>query len=97
MVARGGTPAVRVLRVLLGETEVGTLTHLPGENTLFVFDEAYVADAGRPILSLSFKTRDHTQVFRISCKSPNPVVQRYGMVLLIHVWYEMLSPFFCHP
>jgi serine/threonine-protein kinase HipA len=58
MVARGGTPAVRVLRVLLGETEVGTLTHLPGENTLFVFDEAYVADAGRPILSLSFKTRD---------------------------------------
>ena len=43
-----------VLEVRLGETLVGTLTNLPNDQNLFVFDSAYVADADRPVLSLSF-------------------------------------------
>lgn len=43
-----------VLEVRLGETLVGTLTNLPNDQNLFVFDSAYVADANRPVLSLSF-------------------------------------------
>jgi serine/threonine-protein kinase HipA len=40
--------------VRLGETLVGTLTNLPNDQNLFVFDAAYIADANRPVLSLSF-------------------------------------------
>jgi len=54
----GRTPSVRVLDVLLGGREVGTLTHLPGESTLFSFRDDYVEDPQRPTLSLSFKTAD---------------------------------------
>lgn len=43
-----------VLEVRLGETLVGTLTNLPNDQNLFVFDPAYIADANRPVLSLSF-------------------------------------------
>jgi serine/threonine-protein kinase HipA len=43
-----------VLEVRLGETLVGTLTSLPNDQNLFVFDSAYVSDENRPVLSLSF-------------------------------------------
>jgi serine/threonine-protein kinase HipA len=42
-----------VLEVGLGDTVVGTLTNLPNDQNLFIFDPAYVADANRPVLSLS--------------------------------------------
>ena len=42
-----------VLEVRLGDTPVGTLTNLPNDQNLFVFDPAYIADANRPVLSLS--------------------------------------------
>ena len=58
MPPRRPSPSVRVLGVYLNEREVGTLTHLPGESTVFVFSEDYVADPLRPTLSLSFKTAD---------------------------------------
>lgn len=48
-------PDVSVLDVLLYGEKIGTLTLLPGERTLFAFNEAYINDAGRPTLSLSFK------------------------------------------
>src|SRR3984885_14937145 len=43
-----------VLEVRLGETLVGTLTNLPNDQNLFIFDSAYVSDENRPVLSLSF-------------------------------------------
>lgn len=43
-----------VLEVWLNQTRVGTLTNLPYDRNLFVFDEDYVADRNRPVLSLSF-------------------------------------------
>ena len=45
----------RVLEVALYGRRIGTLTLLPGDQTLFVFDQAYVDDRKRPTLSLSFK------------------------------------------
>ncbi len=46
---------ISVLNVKLHGETVGTLTRLPGDRTLFSFTEAYVADANRPTLGLSFK------------------------------------------
>ena len=43
-----------VLEVWLNQTRVGTLTNLPYDRNLFVFDEDYVADRNRPVLSLNF-------------------------------------------
>ena len=48
---------VRVLDVLLHGAPVGTLTHVPGDRTLFAFAEDYAADEHRPVLGLSFKDR----------------------------------------
>src|SRR3546814_17128742 len=39
---------------LYGEP-IGTLTYVGGERTLFAFNEAYIRDPSRPILSLSVK------------------------------------------
>ena len=47
---------VSVLEVLLHGEPIGTLTRVSGDVTLFAFSEAYVADAGRPVLSLGFKS-----------------------------------------
>ena len=44
-----------VLNVLLHGNQVGTMTHLPGEQTLFAFTQSYIDDSDRPTLSLSFK------------------------------------------
>ena len=48
---------VSVLEVLLYEAPIGTLTRVSGDQTLFAFDEAYIADAGRPVLGLGFKDK----------------------------------------
>lgn len=48
-------PDIKVLRVLLYNQPIGTLTRLPGDKNLFAFDETYIKNGSRPILSLSFK------------------------------------------
>jgi HipA-like protein len=50
-------PDVSVLEVLLYGDPVGTLTRVGGDRTLFAFDETYIADGDRPVLSLGFKDR----------------------------------------
>lgn len=48
-------PEVSVLDVLLHGEPIATLTRVSGDRTLFAFNEAYVADEGRPTLGLGFK------------------------------------------
>jgi serine/threonine-protein kinase HipA len=48
-------PDVSVLDVLLYGEPIGTLTLLQGERTLLAFNEAYIDNSERPVLSLSFK------------------------------------------
>lgn len=43
-----------VLEVWLNQSRVGTITNLPYDQNLFIFDEEYAAAADRPVLSLSF-------------------------------------------
>ena len=45
------------LDVRLGDTRVGTLTLLTGDRSFFAFDEAYLNDSNRLVLSQSFFTR----------------------------------------
>lgn len=47
--------SVSVLNVELYGKPVGTLTLLPADKILFAFDQGYIDDPERPILSLSFK------------------------------------------
>lgn len=46
---------ISVLNVSIYRQRIGTLTLLPGDQTLFAFDPAYIEDDHRPTLSLSFK------------------------------------------
>ena len=46
---------VDILDVLLHREPIGTLTRVGGDQTLFAFNDAYVADEDRPVLGLSFK------------------------------------------
>jgi len=46
---------IHILDVELYGEKIGTLTLLPGDRTLFAFDEGYIANPERPTLSLSFK------------------------------------------
>ena len=46
-----------LLEVFLYEKRIGTLTRLPDDRTIFSFDEDYIADQNRDVLSLGFK--DH--------------------------------------
>lgn len=48
-------PDVSVLRVRLYGEDVGTITHVGAEKTLFAFNDAYVEETERPTLSLHFK------------------------------------------
>jgi len=48
-------PDVSVLEVLLYGEPIGVLTLVPGDTTIFSFNQAYIDDAARPTLSLSFK------------------------------------------
>lgn len=50
-------PDVSVLDVLLHGTPVGTLTRVGGDRILFAFNDAYLGDADRAVLSLAFKDR----------------------------------------
>lgn len=50
-------PDVAVLDVLLYGEPIGTLTYVGDDRTLFAFNEAYIADEGRPVLSLGFKDK----------------------------------------
>ena len=50
-------PKVSVLDVFLYGEPIGTLTGVDGDRNLLAFNEEYIADAGRPTLSLGFK--DH--------------------------------------
>ena len=42
------------LSVWLGQTLVGAITELPNDRNIFAFDESYIEDSDRPVLSLSF-------------------------------------------
>ena len=44
-----------ILHVFLHQRPIGTLTLLAGDQSIFAFDESYILDQNRPILSLSFK------------------------------------------
>jgi serine/threonine-protein kinase HipA len=46
---------VSVLDVLLYEEPIGTLTGLPGDRTLFAFNDRYIEDENRHVLGLHFK------------------------------------------
>ena len=46
---------VSVLDVLLHGEAIGTLTHVGGDRTLFAFNDAYMADENRALMSLGFK------------------------------------------
>lgn len=46
---------INQLQVFLYDKPVGTLTHLPGDLNLFVWNQEYLEDPLRPILSLSFR------------------------------------------
>ncbi|MDF2096644.1 type II toxin-antitoxin system HipA family toxin [Aquibaculum arenosum] len=48
-------PDVSILEVQLHGSAIGSLTHVGGDRTLFAFNDAYIHDARRPVLSLSFK------------------------------------------
>jgi len=48
-------PDIAVLTVHLHDQQIGTLTLLPGDRTLFTFEQEYIDNAKRPTLSLSFK------------------------------------------
>ena len=48
-------PDLAVLEVLLHGTPIATLTRVSGDRTLFAFNDSFLADAGRPTLSLGFK------------------------------------------
>ncbi len=50
-------PEVNVLEALLYGEPVGTLTRVSGERILFAFNESYIGNAMRPVLSLGFKDR----------------------------------------
>ncbi|XOV81745.1 MAG: type II toxin-antitoxin system HipA family toxin [bacterium] len=46
---------VFVLNVNLYANPIGTITRLPGDKTIFAFNDAYIADESRPTLGLGFK------------------------------------------
>lgn len=48
-------PEVSVLNVVLHEDEIGTITNVPGDQSIFAFNQAYIDNARRPTLSLRFK------------------------------------------
>ena len=51
-----------VLAVRLNEVRVGTITNLPNDRNLFVFDEEYSQTPDRPVLSLSFYDDEHNLI-----------------------------------
>jgi serine/threonine-protein kinase HipA len=47
---------MQTLRIFLYEELIGTVTHLPGDKNLFVFESGYIENEMRPTLSLNFET-----------------------------------------
>jgi serine/threonine-protein kinase HipA len=43
------------LDIMLHNRRIGTIARLDGDRSIFTFDDAYVADAERPVLSLAYK------------------------------------------
>lgn len=48
-------PNVSVLSVRLYDQEIGTITYVGGEQTIFVFNDTYIENLDRPTLGLRFK------------------------------------------
>lgn len=48
-------PDVSVLNVLLHGEVIGTITNVPGDQSIFAFNQSYIDNAQRPTLSLRFK------------------------------------------
>lgn len=46
---------ISVLNILLHDQQIGTITQLPGDRSIFAFTQDYIADSARATLSLSFK------------------------------------------
>ncbi len=67
----GSSNRPTVLEVRLADTVAGTLTNLPNDQNLFVFDPAYIADSNRPVLSLSFY-----DAYRALTTNVRPVTRR---------------------
>ncbi|WP_106752033.1 type II toxin-antitoxin system HipA family toxin [Pannonibacter carbonis] len=59
------------LNILLHGKKVGTLSLLPGDRSIFSFDDAYVADKSRDTLSLSFKNPLGELLTRFDATGPN--------------------------
>lgn len=59
------------LNILLHGTKIGTLNLLPGDRSIFSFDEAYIADKKRDTLSLSFKNPLAELLTRFDATGPN--------------------------
>ena len=53
----GPVADLSVLNVKLHGQEIGTLTLLEGDRSIFAFNEAYISNPNRPTLSLNFKDR----------------------------------------
>jgi serine/threonine-protein kinase HipA len=67
----GSSNRPTVLEVRLAGTAVGTITNLPSDQNLFVFDPAYIADSNRPVFSLSFY-----DAYRALTTNVRPVTRR---------------------
>lgn len=48
-------PDIALLHVLLHQRRIGTIARLPGDKNLFSFEQDYIDDVQRSVLSLSFK------------------------------------------
>lgn len=62
---------ISALNILLHGNKIGTLNLLPGERSIFSFDEAYIADKKRDTLSLSFKNPLGELLTRFGSTGPN--------------------------
>lgn len=62
----------RTLEVSLNERLVGTITNLPSDQNLFVFDENYIDDPLAPVLSQGFYLPDRTLVPQVQTATKAP-------------------------
>ncbi len=62
----------RVLEVLMGDRLVGTITNLPGDNNLFVFEQAYAEDRDAPVLSQGFYGIDRALIAQAQARTKAP-------------------------
>lgn len=62
---------VSALNILLHGNKIGTLNLLPGDRSIFSFDEAYIAGKNRDTLSLSFKNPLGELLTKFESTGPN--------------------------